>query len=150
MNASPERAAQVAVVKWMRLVLPRGSIVFAVKNEHAPRSMTTGGRMAFFAKRKAEGVKSGIPDLGILIAGPRLLMLEMKRPGGDDVLSDKQQGVHEDLAALGIAVGLGDSIESARGFLLAHGVTLREASGQAVSVAKVRRAKRIPRDPIPF
>ena len=143
-----ERDIQVSIVNWLRLVLPRGSVVWAVKNEHAAKATTTAGRMRFFQKRKAEGVLAGIPDVHFVIPGPRLLMIETKTAAG--VVSANQQIRHEELRALGVAVGIAVDIDSARGFLSREGVALRETAGQPTRVAKVRFAKRLVDDEMPF
>ena len=146
-KGSPERTIQVAIVRWLRLVLPRGSVVFAVKNEHAPSSLSARSRMAFFSKRKAEGVLGGVPDIVCALPG-RTLFLETKTEVG--VLSEKQQVVHEQLRAIGHPVGVVVDIDSARGFLLRCGVELREAAGQPTREVSVRKAKRLVDDDLPF
>ena len=151
-RGSPERSVQVALRRWLELVLPVGSIVFAVKNESAAKSSDPMARARFFAKRKAEGVLTGFPDMGLLIPGPQTVLVEVKPPT-NGVLSDAQDGLHTRLRSLGFPVIVATSIETARGGLLALGIPLREAAGQAVGVAKVRVAKRRVRllnDRVPF
>ena len=143
-----ERDAQVSVVDWLKAVLPRGSVVAAVKNEHAARSPSKWGRIRFYEKRKQEGVTTGFPDLVLDLPG-RTLYIEMKRPVGGK-LEDEQQRIHEQLRANGKAVGVCVDIESAREFLLREGVPLREAPGQPTRVATVRMAKRLVDDALPF
>ena len=152
-RASPERTVQVTLRRWLDLVLPVGSIVAAVKNEHAASSADPMARARFHAKRKAEGVLTGFPDMVALLPGGRTLLIEVKAPTGG-VVSEAQDGLHTQLRSLGYTVVLATSIETCRGGLLAAGVPLREAAGQAVGVAKVRVAKaktaRMPADVVPF
>lgn len=137
---SPERDAQKSVVAWLRQVLPAGSLVAAVKNEHRASSGTQGGRIRFYAARKAEGVVTGWPDLIICVPG-RTLFVEMKAPGSG-VLSAEQVALHDQLRALGFAVGVATCIETTRAFLLSAGVTLAEVAGQATKEARVRVASK--------
>lgn len=142
-----ERPVQVALVEWLELVLPRGSVVAAVKNEHKARSKSKHGRIRFYQMRAAEGVKEGFPDL-ILALAHRTLYIETKAPqdkaagfkGG--VVDDDQLRIHDELRTLGHPVAVCTDIESARAFLLAEGVELREAAGQLARAAVVRMAPR--------
>lgn len=123
-RGSPERAAQVAIVAYFRYALPAGSIVAAVKNEHQPRSRTKGGRMRFFAKRKAEGVVAGFWDLALLLDGPRTLLVEVKAPKTGR-LSGAQRLRHAEAKALGYDTIVVRSVEEAELALRALGVPLR-------------------------
>lgn len=150
-RGSPERSVQVTLKRWLQLVLPAGSIIAAVKNEHAPRSEDPNARARFFAKRKAEGVLAGTPDLACWLPEGRTLLVEVKAPGG--VVSETQTELHAKLRALGHTVIVATSIETCRGALLDAGFALREAAGQAVAVTKVRVAKarnRLVSDEVPF
>ena len=151
-RASPERAVQVTLRRWLELVLPVGTIVFAVKNEHAPKHADPIARARFFSKRKAEGVLPGFPDLGALMPGPQTVLFEVKAPK-TGVVSDVQDGLHTRLRTLGYPVVVANSIETARGGLQALGIPLREAAGQATATARVRVAKprkRLLNDPLPL
>lgn len=151
-RASPERTVQVTLRRWLDMVLPAGSVTAAVKNEHAAASADPMARARFHAKRKAEGVVTGFPDMVALLPGGRTVLIEVKAPR-TGVVSDAQDGLHTRLRSLGHVVILADSIEACRGGLLAAGVPLREAAGQAVAVAKVRVAKpkvRLLNDPLPW
>lgn len=139
-RSSPERDVQVAIVAWLRLVLPAGSKVAAVKNEHAPRAVSVGARMRFFAKRREEGVLAGFPDIVILLAGGKTVLFETKRPK-NGVVSETQGILHGELTEIGHPVYLVTSIEDGRGVLVRLSVPLREAAGQLTSVARVRVAK---------
>ena len=150
-RANPEREQQVAVLRWLRIVLPKGSLVFAVKNENFGRSEDPMARARFQMARRAEGVLPGVPDLCALLPGGRVVFVEMKAPTGG-VLSLDQQDIHRALRAIGHHVGVATDIETARGVMLAAGVALNESEHEPVRVAKVRAAPdpRLPSDAIPF
>lgn len=150
-STNPERQAQKAIVEWLRLVLPRGSLVWAVVNEIPGRSANQISRARYGEKLKAFGVLTGVPDLTIVLPAGRVKFIETKRPTGG-VVSDAQQGIHEALRAAGHAVGVCVDIESARAFLTEQGVRLNEAAGQLARHATVRKAARKDRlnDPMPF
>lgn len=151
-RGSPERAVQVTLRRWLDVVLPAGSVTAAVKNEHAAASADPMGRARFHAKRKAEGVVAGFPDLVVLLPGGRTLLIEVKAPR-TGVISDAQAGLHTRLRSMGHTVIVATCIEDARGGLLAAGVKPREAPGQAVSTARVRVAKpkgRLRADAVPW
>lgn len=135
-RAALERGVQITLVPWLRLVLPLGSIVAAVKNEHQARSNTPGGRARFYAAREAEGVLAGFPDIIALMPG-LLVLIETKRPIGG-ALSEAQSLLHPQLRAIGYAVILATSIETARYGLIGLGVRLRETPGQLMLPPKVR------------
>jgi hypothetical protein len=126
-RGSPERGAQVAVVAYLRTHLPPGSIVAAVKNEHGAKAKTAGARARFGAKRKAEGVRPGFPDLIIILpCPPRLALVEMKAPKGGR-LSPAQIELHRELADMGFPVFVARSVEEARDGFLRLGVPLRQS-----------------------
>lgn len=137
---SPERSVQVAIVRWLRLVLP-GAVIAAVKNEHAPRSIDPGAQMRFFAKRKAEGVLTGFPDITVWPLGGKAGCIEVKAPGGR--VSAEQSARHLELQAAGYFAFVADSIESARLGLQRAGVTLHEAPNQPVAEPRVTYEKKI-------
>ncbi|MDE2473092.1 MAG: VRR-NUC domain-containing protein [Bradyrhizobium sp.] len=138
--APPERAAQVAVVRWLRLELPAGAQIAAVINESRAASSDPHARARYYAAKIAAGLNPGWPDLTIALHGGRTLYVEIKRPDGG-ILSQQQQHVHAALRALGHPVGVCTSIEDVRGFLQSQGVELREAADQPVSEARYRVAK---------
>jgi len=126
-RGAPERGAQVAVVAYLRTCLPAGSIVAAVKNEHGARGKTRGQRLRFGAKRKAEGVRPGFPDLIVLLpCPPRIALVEMKAPRAGR-LSPAQTEMHRELADMGFPVFVARSVEDARAGFAALGVPLRES-----------------------
>lgn len=148
---TPERQAQIAVVKWLRHVLPRGSLVNSVSNERGALGQTEAQRMHFGMARRQTGTVAGWPDLQIFLPGGRALFLEMKRPKGGEI-AIRQSEIHQQLRALGYYVGVATSIETARFCMQEAGVSLNETAGQLVKAAKVRVSKRgaITHDPVPF
>lgn len=147
-----ERAVQRACIKWMRHVLPAGSIVAAIVNEQRGASDDPTSRMRYGMARKASGVVSGFFDAVAVLPAGRTVWWEFKRPEGG-VLSDDQRMIHEQARALGHVVLIATSIETARLGLQANGIPLREAPGQMVAqpifrIAKVKQ--RLPEDAIPF
>lgn len=150
MNTSPERSAQVSIVAWMRQVLPRGSLVASIKNEHQARAADPISRARFWQKRKKEGVLGGFPDVLICLVG-RVLFIETKRPNSG-VLSNAQEDRHTELRTLGHPVAVCTDIESARYFLQSERVPLSETAGQLARPAKFRveKDKRLRSDPLPF
>ena len=143
-----ERQIQSGLVRWLKLVLPVGSVVAASMNEAAASSDDPFARARYYERRKAAGVQRGWFDLTLVLPG-RIVFLETKRPAGG-VLSEAQQLVHEKVRALGHPVGVVVDIESARWFLREEGVALREAVGQPARPVSVRLAKRMTADEIPF
>lgn len=140
------------MIKWMRLVLPPGSIVAAIVNEQRAASQDAGARMRFGAARKASGVVTGFYDATAVLPAGRVIWFEFKRPDGG-IVSDAQSDVHARTRALGHTVIIATSIETCRFGLLAAGVALREAAGQLVAEPKFRVAKartRLPADACPF
>ena len=123
-RSAPERTAQIAVKRWIELVVP-GAIVAASKNETAAKSEDPMARARFYQARATEGVVSGFPDLSVLLPGGRTLYIEMKSDVGR--LSDAQRALHERLRAMGHCVGVARSIEDARAFLIGAGVALIES-----------------------
>ncbi len=149
-RATPERSAQIAVLRWARMVLPAGSIVALIENERQARSGDKFAAARFGMARKASGVVTGIPDLVCIMPGGCVAWIEMKAPGAG-VLSEAQQAVHQQMHAIGHTVIVATGIETARHGLQAAGIALREAAGQSVARPVVRRAKsRLRADRIPF
>ncbi len=123
-RGSPERGAQTAIVAYLKAALPAGSVVFAVKNEHRASGRTKGQRARFGAMRKAEGVSTGFPDIGVLLPGGRAVFIEVKAPRTGR-LSGAQRERHAELRRLGFGVGVATSIETAELALRALGVPLK-------------------------
>lgn len=139
MNAQPERNAQVSIVDWLHWVLPTGSLVIAIKNEHKAQSVNPLSIARFHLKRKAEGVRYGAPDLLIVLPKGRCVFIETKKPKGG-VLSINQQEIHAGLRDIDHLVGVATDIESARWLFHEWGIAIREPTGQPMRPAKFRLA----------
>ena len=141
--AQLEKPTQRALLKWLRMVLPIGSVVAATMNEAPASAKTEAQRARFYEARRASGVVTGWPDLTLAVAGGPAVFLETKRPKGG-VLSVAQQDVHAALRAAGFFVAVASSIESARFALQMANVPLREAPGQLAEPARFTLEKRKP------
>ena len=127
--AQTEGQTQPGLVRWLRLVLPVGSIVAAVTNEGVGvASEDDFGRARYFEARKAQGVETGFFDLICLCPGPTTVLLETKRPIGG-VLSVKQQRVHARAREIGHHTGIAVDPETALDALLTMPVALRNVRG---------------------
>ena len=123
--AQTEGQTQPGIVRWLRSVLPVGSIVAAVPNEGVGvRSKSEAGRARYFQARKAQGVHKGFFDLVCLLPGGRVVLLETKRPIGG-VLSVAQQQLHAEAGALGHVHGVCVDPATALAVLVHGGVPLR-------------------------
>ncbi len=134
-----ERMAQRAVLRWLELVLPPGSMTAAADNEAAAGSKDPLARARYGMRRKASGIVTGWPDLVIVLPAGRVVWLEMKAQDGR--LSEAQARVHAQLRTIGHHVGVAVDVDTARRVLLDAGVPLREAPGQPAPAAKVRTVK---------
>ena len=116
---TPEADAQRAIVKALRVVLPRGSVV-----HHAANEVTSGDRQAKLrqAVLVGMGVYPGFADL-IVLSGGRVLFLEVKSRTGR--LSPPQVAFRDSVQAQGFAWALVRSVEDALGALADHGFTTR-------------------------
>jgi len=147
-----EKPTQRALLQWLRLVLPPGSIVSATMNESGgAKSTDPHARARYFEARKASGVVGGWPDLTCAIPPARVVFLETKRPVGG-VLSEAQQEIHARLRAMGHHVGVVTGPESALVVLQAAGVPLRNVGNmQAVpAVVRLARSTKLVADPVPI
>lgn len=117
----PEADIQRQIVALLRAVLPQGAII-----HHAANEVGFGGRHA--RNRQAilagMGVHAGFSDL-IIIAGGRVLFLEVKSPRGR--LSPAQTAFRNAVQAQGLAWARVHSPEDALGALKAHGFRTRLA-----------------------
>lgn len=86
---------QRPLVTYLRRHLPTGSVVFAITNHARSRAQ-------IFSLLR-DGMQPGFPDIGIILAGPRFLAIECKRPDGGS-LSDSQIHTQALLAAAGVPV----------------------------------------------
>jgi hypothetical protein len=123
-RGSPERDFQRTALKWLRAVLPPGSMVAASVNEQRG-SGTDEERMRYGAARKRSGVVSGWPDLTAVVANGPVVFIELKAPKGR--LSASQIDVHARLRSAGHIVIVAKTIDDLRAGLRAAGVAMREA-----------------------
>lgn len=116
---TPEADAQRAIVKALRVVLPRGAIV-----HHAANEVTSGNPRAKLrqAVLVGMGVHPGFADL-IVLSGGRVLFLEVKSKTGR--LSPPQVAFRDTVQAQGFAWALVRSVEDALGALADQGFTTR-------------------------
>lgn len=119
----PEHKIQVAIIKWLRAVMP-GVIIQHCRNEHGKRGVQ-GLRAA--QMQKAAGVMSGFPDLVVLPhANVGAFFLEVKAPKGR--VSDTQKQVHDLLDARGYRVAVVRSVEDVRDFLKSNAIGFNEVA----------------------
>lgn len=95
-EAGTEHAHQTALLIWASLpetrqAYPELGLLYAIPNG-GTRDRITAGRL------RAEGVKSGVPDLCLPVArhGVHGLYIELKRPHNSSVLEGKSAGVLSD------------------------------------------------------
>jgi hypothetical protein len=121
--AQPEKLVQLAIIKWLRAVMPK-AIIHHSRNEHQKAGLA-GLRAA--QSGKTAGVLSGFPDLIVLPTaeiGP--FFLEVKAEKG--TVSSVQKQVHEMLRGNGYPVAVVRSIEDVRAFLAASGIKTNEVT----------------------
>lgn len=118
--AQPEYKVQVAIVKWLRAVMPSGTIIHHSMNEHQKR-----GKAGMLAaqRNKTAGVFTGFPDL-IVCTFSDVFFLEVKAPKGR--VSDNQKVCHQMLEHLGLKVGVVRSVEDVREFLQRSNIGFKE------------------------
>lgn len=123
---SRERPVQVAVVDYLRAVLP-DAITHHCRNE-INQSGTQIARE--LAKAKRAGAVEGFPDILVLPfaqIGP--MLFEVKAPG--NYPSPVQRALHADLTRLGYRVAVVRGIDDVRAALAAWGIATRERAGLA-------------------
>lgn len=148
-RGTPERDFQRWAIKYMRQILPPGSIVAAIVNEQRGAGKTDAQRMRYGQARKASGVVSGFFDAAALLPMGMTLWIEFKSPTG--VISEAQGRIHDQARMLGHKVVIANSPETLRWGLNAAGIQTREAPDASVAAPKVRRAKsKIAADGVPF
>lgn len=112
----PEADIQRAIVAFLRLVLPPGSVV-----HHSAHEQRGGGAAARRRQGIAQGmgVAAGFPDLIVLAEG-RVLFLEVKSPRGR--LSEAQVEMRHRIRAQGHHHAVVTSVEGAEAALKAAGI----------------------------
>lgn len=120
-RGNPEMAVQMAIIKWLRVVMPKAMINFT-KNEINQR-----GRAAMLevARAKNHGVMAGWPDLTVLpYANVGVFFIEVKSKTGR--VSDTQKQVHAMMEGLGYKVCVARSVDDVRAFLNENGIGFLE------------------------
>ena len=121
-RGTPEADLQRAVVRALRVILPKGAIL-----HHSANEVTEAGPRG--AKHQAVlvgmGVHPGFADLMLLCEG-RILFLELKSPKGR--LNPAQEAFRDAVLAQGFGWALVRSLDDALSALADHGVTTRVAS----------------------
>lgn len=110
-RAAPERAIQVAVVKALRQH-GRGCVWYSVPNG-GYRHMHTA------MKLKAEGTRSGTPDLCFVLSDGRAAFLELKAEKGRQ--SPEQKIFEQEVTSLNALYSVAYSVDEAWGVLAAWG-----------------------------
>lgn len=100
-----EHIEQVTFINWFKLQYPK-AIIFAIPNGEL-RAISVANRL------KAEGVKSGIPDLCCIFQNSVIVWIEMKKSKGGTV-SKEQKEVHAQFEAMGQTVLIGRGWEDAK------------------------------------
>lgn len=113
-----EHKIQAAIVSYLRRVAP-DIFVYAIPNGGG-RSLSEGKKL------KAEGVRAGVPDLGLILPDGRAAFLEVKTATGG--LSPLQRGFRDWCAARGVPWALVRSIEDAAAALAAWNIKTRAAA----------------------
>lgn len=116
-----ERPIQVAVVQYLRLVLPR-ALVLHIPNEAAGGDEGARVRMA---KLKEEGVVAGASDI-LIIQDALVAFFEVKAPKG--VVSADQSRFMADAQAAGAFCAVVRSIDDARAAVAAAGLSSRDVA----------------------
>lgn len=111
LSVNSEHIHQATFVNWFKLQYPK-AIIFAIPNGEL-RAISVANRL------KAEGVKSGIPDLCCIFPNGVIIWVEMKKEKGGTV-SEEQKAVHEQFEAMGQAVIIGKGWEDAKEKLQSH------------------------------
>ena len=125
-NARPralEAPIHRAILTWLRLVLPKDSLVVHVANEVDAKGEAIAKAIA---KAKSLGMCPGFPDLALFLPDGRVAMLEVKAPGNS--LTATQTALHHHLRKAGHLVATVKSIDEAAAALKGWGIAIR---GQA-------------------
>ena len=125
-QGSPERDFARQLFRWLDVVLPLGAFAAAMPVEEQGRGRTEEERMRYGQARKASGIRTGWPDVAVVLDRGRVVWLELK--AGRNGTTDAQDGLHARMRTLGHAVHVVRSIEEARIVLRGEGVSLREAA----------------------
>jgi hypothetical protein len=110
-----EQSLQIALIQWLRVVLPADAFVFAIPNS-ARRGVVEGRMM------KRSGTVAGVPDLCVAYRG-RAYFMELKAPKGR--VSANQTGTMDALARAGCPTEIVRSVDEAEAALREWEIPLR-------------------------
>lgn len=118
----PEAKVQIAIIRWLRTVMPNAMI------HHSVNEGNRGGRQGMLdgARKKNMGMMPGFPDLIIITqkhAQP-VFCIEVKGPKG--TVSSVQKQVHDMLRQRNVPVCVAKSVDDVRDFLQAEGFCFNE------------------------
>lgn len=113
-DASTETQRQRAIVSYLRRCVTPW--VF-----HVPNGGLRDPRVA--AKLKADGVLPGVPDIGVVLPGGKILWIEVKAPGGR--LSEAQIAFRDHIMATGGLWCLAYDIDGVERALASYGIASR-------------------------
>lgn len=121
--SGPEHKIQVAIIKWLRVVMPHCMIQHC-RNEHGKAGKDG---MIAAQRQKAAGVISGFPDLICLpYAHVGAFFIEVKSAKGR--VSPVQAQVHEMLRDRGYKVCVAKSVDDVRVFLADEAIGFNEVT----------------------
>ncbi|MEY1555306.1 VRR-NUC domain-containing protein [Yoonia sp. R2331] len=123
MANQPELKVQIAIIKWLRAVMPKALIQHS-RNEVQKRGPSG---MREVVRAKSAGMLPGFPDLIVLPdakTGP--FFLEVKAPKGR--VSPTQEQVHGMLSERGYPIAVVKSVEDTREFLIGAGIPFNEVA----------------------
>lgn len=119
MTRPSESMIQVAIMAYLRSVLPKSCQVFSTQN-----GLRTSPRQA--AKAKAEGMMSGVPDIVICRPTGLVAFLEVKKEGG--YLSASQREFRDWCGSYAVPFAVVRSIDDVRETLAQWNVQTKEAA----------------------
>lgn len=136
-RGKPEMLIQQACLAYVGKCVV-GGFAFAIPNETHGSGQGQRASKAYLMTRKANGVRSGSPDLYVCFHGGDL-WVEVKAPKG--TITESQHAVHAILRECGKHVAVVRSIEDLEGALRAAGATLRRSKLSApIPVQPLRAA----------
>lgn len=120
-RGSPEMAVQLAIIRWLRAVMPKAMIHFN-KAEINQRGQAA---MMEIHRAKMHGMMPGYPDLIVLpYANVGPFWIEVKSPKGR--VSETQKEVHGMMWGLGYKVVVARSVDDVRAFLIHWNIGFNE------------------------
>lgn len=120
-KSAPELKVQIAIIKWLRAVMPHAMIHHSVNegNRSGKAGMLDGVR------KKNAGMMPGFPDLIVLpYATTGAFFIEVKAAKGR--VSPVQDEVHGMMERLGYKVCVAKSVDDVRDFMRASGIGFNE------------------------